>query len=372
MKLDLSVVIPVLDEEERLPLLLRDLAAQREIAMEVVVADGGSRDGTRGAFDAARRSFPFPLAWRDAPRGRGAQMNAGTEVAGAPDLLFLHADSRIADPLLLARARDHLLAERARLAPRPVAGHFGISFERRGAGDDFGYYLLEARSRRNDPMSVNGDQGQWLARDHFRGLGGFDETLPFFEDARLSAAVARTGCWTTLPGLLTASARRFETEGLARRIAANTLLRATAAMGMEPFLAQAPDLYRAAGEDAPERRLAVAPLCRAAHRHLPRGGMRAWGKRWLAAGGFARENAWLLAFWRDCRRNWRASVPAGEARAPRADRWEKRFAAGAGGRLGRAAFAPLAAALFYAFWGFAALRWKDESAPERGGVRGPR
>jgi hypothetical protein len=86
--------------------------------------------------------------------------------------------------------------------------------------------------------------------------------------------------------------------------------------------------------------------------------------RWLAAGGFARENAWLLAFWRDCRRNWRASVPAGEARTPRADRLEKRFAAKEVGRLGRAAFAPLAAALFYAFWGFAELRWKDESSPE--------
>ena len=39
-----------------------------------------------------------------APRGRATQMNLGAAQACAPDLLFVHADTRLADESLLERA----------------------------------------------------------------------------------------------------------------------------------------------------------------------------------------------------------------------------------------------------------------------------
>ena len=52
-EIELSIVIPTLNEENSLPLALASLAAQREIRVEIIVADGGSQDATgRIAADA--------------------------------------------------------------------------------------------------------------------------------------------------------------------------------------------------------------------------------------------------------------------------------------------------------------------------------
>ncbi len=70
---------------------------------EVIVADGGSRDRTV--------AIASPLADRviAAPRGRGAQMNAGAAAASGDVLLFLHADTVLppeADALILEGLRN--------------------------------------------------------------------------------------------------------------------------------------------------------------------------------------------------------------------------------------------------------------------------
>ena len=86
----LSIIVPVLDEEARIGAALAALAPLRARGAEVIVADGGSRDRTV--------AIARPLADRviDAPRGRGAQMNAGAAAASGDVLLFLHADTRAA------------------------------------------------------------------------------------------------------------------------------------------------------------------------------------------------------------------------------------------------------------------------------------
>jgi glycosyltransferase involved in cell wall biosynthesis len=69
----LSVVVPVLDEAERIGRQLADLGATVGID-EVVVVDGGSRDGT----DVVRRAPGVRLI---APRGPRTQLNAGARAA---------------------------------------------------------------------------------------------------------------------------------------------------------------------------------------------------------------------------------------------------------------------------------------------------
>ena len=42
----LSVIIPALNEADHLPALLADLGSQQNIALEIIIADGGSVDAT--------------------------------------------------------------------------------------------------------------------------------------------------------------------------------------------------------------------------------------------------------------------------------------------------------------------------------------
>src|SRR5690606_19685969 len=79
----LSVIIPTLNEAVRIG---ETIARVRDAGeCEIVVADGGSDDGTREAAASADQCL-------NAPRGRAVQMDAGAAACSGDVLLFLHAD----------------------------------------------------------------------------------------------------------------------------------------------------------------------------------------------------------------------------------------------------------------------------------------
>ena len=284
----LSVIIPTLNEAPALPLLLRDLRQQTGVALEIIVADGGSNDGT------AELAAAQGAAVVAAARGRATQMNAGRRQARFPYLLFLHADSRLSSPRLLSEA---LMALRA--AGDTAAGHFGLRFERQQPGHDFFYRYVEGKTRSNRRYSINGDQGLMISGRFFDALGGYDERLPFLEDQRISARITEAGHWILLPGDLVTSARRFECEGHAERYALMALMMGAHAVGLYEFFVQAPAVYRTQNETQKLNVEAFASTVRALIRQQ---GWRGW--RTLYRGGrFVRENAWQLFYRRDLVRN---------------------------------------------------------------------
>ncbi|MGQ0586657.1 MAG: TIGR04283 family arsenosugar biosynthesis glycosyltransferase, partial [Gammaproteobacteria bacterium] len=282
---DLTVVIPTLNEAFVLPALLEDLRGQSGVALQVVVADGGSTDGTP---EVATRAGATLVS---APRGRGAQMNAGARAARAGMLLFLHADSRLESPTQLREALDALGAAGTR-----AAGHWPLRFARTRGGKELFYRYLEEKTALNRPGTINGDQGLMIGADYFRELGGFDQRLPFLEDPLIAAKVLASGQWTLLPGRLTTSARRFETEGERRRYTLMALIMGMHVAGADEFLAHSREIYATQGTTG---RLKLGPALALAWRVLLEAGWRRACGIVLRAGRYTRQNSWQPFFWCD-------------------------------------------------------------------------
>ncbi|MGH8457206.1 MAG: TIGR04283 family arsenosugar biosynthesis glycosyltransferase [Stenotrophobium sp.] len=285
----LTVIIPTLDEAAGLPRLLAQLRAQRGIALEIIAADGGSTDGTPQISAAAgARAIT-------SPRGRGRQMNAGAAAARAETLLFLHADSQLETPNLLADAFAALHRAVAETGGSRIAGHWPLHFTAYPPQAAPFYRHLEGKTALNRPYTINGDQGLLISARWFRELGSYDERLPFLEDQRMAAKIFAQGRWLLLPGRLATSARRFEAEGRRERYTLMALIMGLHAAGADEFFAQAPAIYAAQRETG---RLDLAPFLSAIRETLRQRGRLATLCR---AGRFVRENTWQLFYWRDQR-----------------------------------------------------------------------
>lgn len=278
---DLSVIVPVLDEEEILPALFDLLDEQQRVDMQVIVVDGGSRDASR---EIARTAGAKVVVSKP---GRGAQMNAGARVATADWLLFLHADSRFGFSNQVRCAIDTIEQHDPQ-----TAGHFGLRFTDR-PNDGFLYRYMEAKTITNRPYTINGDQGLLISREWFREIGGFDVSLPFLEDQRIARAIRDNGEWVLLPGRLQTSARRFVHEGPYRRYLLMALIMAMYATDQESFLKKTPDVYRVQSNTDT---LLLAPFLFAAQRHLLSGGVKQYLSHWYEIGQFAVRQSWQLWF----------------------------------------------------------------------------
>jgi rSAM/selenodomain-associated transferase 2 len=210
-----SVIIPTLDEEGCLAAALRALKAQAP--HEVIVADGGSADGTREAAAGAD-------LFLDAPRGRAAQMNAGAARASGDVLLFLHADCDLEDGALAE-------AERCLRRTGVAAGCFRMRVRAEGGL----YRLIDAAATARVRLTglVYGDQGLFVRRDLFRRAGGFPP-LRLMEDVFISRALRRHGRVVVAAHRIFVSPRRWQRAGLVRQTLRNWALTALAAGGMHP------------------------------------------------------------------------------------------------------------------------------------------
>lgn len=284
MNPQIAVIVPTLNEADRLSGLLDDLAGQQGVSIECWVSDGGSEDGTTAKARAAG------VRICNGSPGRGAQMNRAAARARAPWLLFLHADSRLTAPDQLRRAVDTLRQH----DPRQVAGHWPLQFADAPRSHRRLFRFMEAKTASGQPGTIHGDQGLLLHRDAFARLGGFREALPYFEDVHFSEAVFARGRWVLLPGQLQTSARRFIAEGASSRYTLMGLMMLMHAVGDEDFLHLAPALYRP--QHQTDRRSPLPAVLLAARRLVtrpdrwPRLATYTWSQRWqlrlaLSSGG---------------------------------------------------------------------------------------
>jgi len=172
-----SIVVPALDDAEGIVRSLTPLARWRARGLvEVLVADGGSADGT------VIRARPWADAVFPAPRGRALQMNAGAARARGDVLLFLQPGS-----VLPPRALDGL---RVALAAGHVWGRFDVRVDGAQRAPRLAAALLNLGSRLTGVAAV--EQALFVTRHAFRAVGGFPERASG-EDEALSRRLGRLG-----------------------------------------------------------------------------------------------------------------------------------------------------------------------------------
>jgi rSAM/selenodomain-associated transferase 2 len=214
----LSIVIPALNEAANLERLLPELARTCPEA-EVIVADGGSADGTA---DVVRR-FPS-VTLIVAERGRARQMNAGATLATGQVLLFLHADTR------LPPGAQRAVLEALR-APGVVGGRFDARFDSPRPIFRLIATMMNVRSRLSGIST--GDQAIFVWRRVFESLRGYAD-IPLMEDVEFSRRLKRQGRLTCLGLRVTTSARKWEREGAWRTIFLMWALRFLYSAGVQP------------------------------------------------------------------------------------------------------------------------------------------
>lgn len=319
---ELSLIIPTLNEAEGLKRLFAMLSAQQGARFELVIADGGSTDGTAERARKLAAAAPFAVKVIETERGRGKQMNAGAAAASGGVLLFLHADCAFPDPLALRTALDAFTQAIAAGGSDRVAGHFRLRFDRIAPGPSLPYYFYEWKARLHRPGCTHGDQGLLLGRRFFAEAGPFDESLPILEDVGLAERVAALGQWLLLPVEIVTSARRFEREGLRERQTLNALLMNFATIGWDPFLAELPHLYQSQDRAG---RLLLGPVLRLIAdllRPLPRRERR---RLWRETGRYVRANAWQISLFLDVRRHFLQGAPVGEGKTTHLDLHDRIF-----------------------------------------------
>lgn len=215
----ISVVIPTLNAGPRLAETLAALAtgAAEGLVREVIVADGGSGDGTVAIAEAAGCRVVVATA------GRGRQLRAGCAAARAPWVLALHADS-VPQAGWTAAVRAHV-----EQAPE-AAGWFGLKFDEASVAARLWEVGIGLRSRwLGQPY---GDQGLLIARAHYEAVGGYPD-WPLMEDVEIVRRIGRRRL-RRLAARVTTSADRYRRGGWVRRTLRNRALLARFRAGADP------------------------------------------------------------------------------------------------------------------------------------------
>jgi rSAM/selenodomain-associated transferase 2 len=199
MEIDISIIIPVLNEGKSINTAIKSIRQQKFAGNpEIIVVDGNRYGST-----ICRLKDKSVLSCITAP-GRGVQMNAGAKMASGKILLFLHCDTRLPENGLNA-VKKHMKKFSVK------AGAFDLSID----GTGFSYRILEkaASFRSRITRIPYGDQAIFIRKDYFFHIGQY-KNIPIMEDVELMVRIKKYKGKLKILNLNTStSPRRWEKEG---------------------------------------------------------------------------------------------------------------------------------------------------------------
>lgn len=210
-----SVIIPVLNESQRIEGFLRHLQPFRHAGHELIIVDGGSTDGS------PEKCMPYVDKVLRTSAGRAHQMNVGAHVAKGNMLLFQHVDTwlPVGAEAVLSRLSESDELIWGRFDVRLTPGHWlfpVISL------------LMNWRSRFTH--IATGDQSIFISRPLFDEVGGFPEQL-LMEDVELCSRLRRLLPPVCLSDKVVTSSRRWQKQGVWKTIVLMWRFRLAYSMG---------------------------------------------------------------------------------------------------------------------------------------------
>ena len=193
----LSIIIPVLNEEDAIDTFLRSLKehSTAENINEILVVDGGSEDATISL--AANHDVTVLRS----QKGRAKQMNLGAKNASGEILYFIHVDT------LPPKDFDKSIIEA--VLNKNEVGCFQMKFDSNSRFLGFFAWF----TRVNIQLCRGGDQSLFITKNLFEKSGGFDENYVVYEDNEFIGRLYEIGPFKILPRHVKTSARRYEERG---------------------------------------------------------------------------------------------------------------------------------------------------------------
>ena len=228
--MNISIIIPVLNEEKKLSNTLADLKSFRHSGHEVIVVDGGSTDNSlKLAREAAAHEVNYSVIVSEP--GRALQINNGAAIATGDVYLFLHADTVLPDNAL------HLISSIEH--DKHYWGRFDIRFSSNRIIFRLIEFMVNLRSRLTS--IATGDQAIFIEAGLFKSIGGFPQ-IALMEDIAISRLLKKKSKPVCLKAKVITSSRRWETNGVVATVLLMWKLRLYYFFGVPPErLAQ---LYR--------------------------------------------------------------------------------------------------------------------------------
>jgi succinoglycan biosynthesis protein ExoA len=197
------VVIPCLNEAEHIEALVGKLGpSAARLDLKIVVADGGSTDGTRQIVEEIAAADPRVVLLPNPKRIQSAAINLAVETFGGDFQSFIRIDAHGDYP---SDYCDRLVED----AEATGADSVVVSMVTRG----FGVFQKATAIAQNSVLGNGGSphrqgaKGHWTDHGHhalirtaaFRVVGGYDESFTHNEDAELDYRLRAAGCriWMT-------------------------------------------------------------------------------------------------------------------------------------------------------------------------------
>lgn len=211
----LSIIIPVLNEAATIEKLLIHISENLsgENSAELILVDGGSNDGTVEIIQDFANNLSRPVRFSkpdrsfqihsiNSEKGRAKQMNKGAKKASGEILYFLHADS-----FPPKNFDKYLIFEVEKGNP---AGCFRMKFDSNHWWLQLAGWLTQFSWR----ACRGGDQSQFITKQLFDEIGGFDETYIIYEDNILINELYERKKFVVIQQRLTTSARLYKQKGV--------------------------------------------------------------------------------------------------------------------------------------------------------------
>jgi rSAM/selenodomain-associated transferase 2 len=198
----ISVVVPTLNEADRLEGCLASLAG-RTALKEIVVADGGSADNT------AAIAAGLGARVVNSRKGRGHQIKNGIQVVSGDVVVILHADCIVQKGIfkkIITQLTRH---------PEVAGGAVGMQF---GRSNPRTVLVAALNNLRTILTGISfGDQAQFFRSEALEAAGGFPETL-LMEDIELALRLKTVGRLIFLGTGVSVSGRRWQGRGFSGKL----------------------------------------------------------------------------------------------------------------------------------------------------------